>query len=133
MQPADIAAHLERLKGEGEAKGTRQVRVSRELGTCDFCGDEGHVIIAYDPRAYEGKACPNCVVGGRASGRYDVESGVMRPMVWVARGLLGEQPFAKLLEAAEAQRTKERKRKAKRATKGRQKIRHPRTRKKRKA
>lgn len=135
MQPEDIAAHLERIKSEGPAKGTRQARVSRERGTCDFCGAEGHVIIAYDPRAYDGRACPKCVIGGRTSERYDVKGGVMRPMVFVARALLGVQPFARMLKAAEEQREKERRKAERRAstTKSKRRKRHPRLRKKRKA
>ena len=137
MQPADIADDLERLKSEGPAKGTRRARVSREQGTCDFCGARGHVIIAYDPRAYDGRACPKCVIDGRTSERYDVNGGVMRPMVFVARALIGEQPFARMLKAAEEQRERERKKEAHRALKSKSKRprrkRHQRSRKKRKA
>jgi len=81
------------------------VKVSRELGSCGFCGAADlQVIRAFDPRVFEGWACPSCVLSGKTSERYPPEGDVMRPMVFVARALRGDQPFADLLKAADLQR-----------------------------
>lgn len=84
-----------------------KVRVERSRGVCVSCGATGHVIAAYDPRVYKGRACPACVLSGKLS-EYPSDSAIMRPMVWVARGLLGEQPFARLLREVDTQKKRSR-------------------------
>lgn len=81
------------------------VKVIREVGRCDYCDSVGgQVIGSYDPRVYTGKACPDCVLGGRASDRYRPDHSAMRPMVFVARALRGDEPFKTLLRAADLQK-----------------------------
>lgn len=84
--------------------GTR-VKVSREIGTCDRCGaEEIQTIIAYDPAVYEGAVCATCVLAGKATESHGIDSEIMRPMVFVARALSGEEPYRTLLKAADEQR-----------------------------
>ena len=81
-----------------------KVSVGRELGDCGFCEATGlQVIEAFDPRVYEGWACPDCILGGKAS-EYPTIHKFMNPMVFVARALRGDQPFKDLLKAADLQK-----------------------------
>lgn len=81
----------------------KKVRVRRELGICSVCGAAGgQVIKAYDDRVYEGLACAPCVLSGKAS-TFPPTHKAMRPIVFVARALRGDEPFASLLRAADIQ------------------------------
>lgn len=83
---------------------TPKVRVRREIGVCGVCSlAGGQVIEAFDQRVYKGWACPDCVLSGRAS-EFSPDHPVMRPIVFVARGIRGDQPFKDLLKAADIQR-----------------------------
>lgn len=83
--------------------GEKAVRVSRYQGRCGFCPFEGLVIEGHDPEVMTGLACPACVLGGKAS-RFAPEHPAMRPIVFVARAMRGDEPFRTLLESAEKQR-----------------------------
>ena len=81
-----------------------EVRVTRSRGRCERCGaDPVDRVEAYDPRVYLGAVCAGCVLEGRASDRYGPDHAAMRPMVFVARGLRGEEPFRTLLLASDVQ------------------------------
>ena len=81
----------------------KAVRVSRELGVCDFCLLAGGQVIRSHTRVFDGLACPGCVLSGKASDKYPPHHESMRPLVFVARALRGDQPFKDLLRAAESQ------------------------------
>lgn len=83
--------------------GETTVRVTRYQGKCGSCDFEGLVIEGHDPDVMTGLACPDCVMAGRAS-RFAPEHPAMRPIVFVARAMRGEEPFRTLLESAEKQR-----------------------------
>lgn len=90
------------VDGEGEEV---RLKVSRELGTCARCGAEGaQTITAYDSEVYEGEVCGPCVLSGKAAPDLEIESPLMRPMVFVAKALRGDEPFRTLLRAADDQR-----------------------------
>lgn len=84
-------------------EGEKAVRVSRYQGRCGFCDFEGLVIEGHDPDVMSQLACPTCVLAGKASS-FAPEHPAMRPIVFVARAMRGDEPFATLLKAAEAQR-----------------------------
>lgn len=62
------------------------------------------MITAYSALVYPGKVCGPCILDGKASERFAPEHKAMQPMVFVARALRGDQPFAQLLAEADAQR-----------------------------
>lgn len=82
-----------------------KVKVGRQLGDCDFCGDTGlQVIKSYDDRVYRGWACPICVLAGVTNPRFRADSKQMAPMVFVAQALRGDEPFKTLLKRADWQK-----------------------------
>jgi hypothetical protein len=83
--------------------GDKAVRVSRYQGSCAFCDFVGLVIEGHDPAVMSKLACFQCVLGGKASS-FAPEHPAMRPIVFVARAMRGDEPFATLLKAAEKQR-----------------------------
>lgn len=85
------------------APGENAVRVSRYQGKCSTCDFEGLVIQGHDDRVMSGLHCHTCVLAGRASS-YAPEHPAMRPIVFVARAMRGDEPFRTLLESAEKQR-----------------------------
>lgn len=87
-----------------DENGTR-LKVSRQIGTCDNCDTpDVQTISAYDPAVYQGRICGPCVLAGNATSEHDVDSPLMRPMVFVARALAGEEPYRTLLKAVDEQR-----------------------------
>lgn len=83
--------------------GTR-IKVSRQIATCDRCGTaDVQTVTAYDPSVYEGRVCGPCILAGKASA-HEVDAPIMRPMVFVAKALAGEEPYRSLLKAADEQR-----------------------------
>jgi len=79
-------------------------KTSRKTGDCDHCDVKGvQVIKAIDERIYSGWACPDCVLSGKISD-FAPEHGAMVPMVFIARALKGDEPYASLMAAADAQR-----------------------------
>ncbi len=113
VKPATVEKPLEvtvatdddpRIVTADDKSGTR-LKVSREIGTCDRCKtEEVHTITAYDPGAYEGRVCGPCILAGKATEDHEVDSPLMRPMVFVARALAGQEPYRTLLRAADEQR-----------------------------
>lgn len=79
------------------------VRVTREDGTCEVCGVAGPVIRTHDDRVMNRLACSKCVLDGKAA-NFAPEHPAMRPIVFVARALRGDEPFRTLLASAEHQR-----------------------------
>jgi len=83
----------------------RQVKVSRTYDVCGGCGGEPReVVSAYDDALWAGYRCPECILSGRAVPAVPVDHTAMRPMVFVAKALLGVEPMASMLKAADAQR-----------------------------
>lgn len=90
------------MNPETEKRG--EIRVSRFQGRCSFCDFEGMVIAPYTPEVMNGElACPDCILAGRTS-RFALKHPAMRPLVFIAKAMKGEEPFATLLKAAEHQR-----------------------------
>ncbi len=86
-------------------EGGTRLKVNRKIGTCVRCGAEKvQTISAYDPAVYEGHACGPCILAGKAAPDHDVEAPIMRPMVFVAKALAGEEPYRTLIRAADEQR-----------------------------
>lgn len=84
---------------------TVSVKVNRIRTTCARCGaEEIQCVEAYSPEAYTGAVCGPCILAGQASDTYAPEHPAMRPMVFVARALVGEEPYATLLRQADAQK-----------------------------
>lgn len=81
-----------------------RLRVNRRFGPCARCGEERHTIAAYDVKVYSGHVCGPCILTGKATEDHTVMSPIMRPMVFVARALAGEEPYMSLLKAADEQR-----------------------------
>jgi hypothetical protein len=86
---------------------TRKITVSRDFGTCIVCEKQGEIVFAYDRKIYKdrsGGACPNCLINRTAEvSDFPKDSKVMQPVIFTARGLRGEEPFASLLRAADEQ------------------------------
>ncbi len=74
------------------------------MGTCARCGNEGiHVIRAYDDRIFPDLVCPLCVMAGKAC-EISLDDPLMRPVAFIARGLIGQEPFRTLMKESERQR-----------------------------
>jgi hypothetical protein len=80
-------------------------RVERSFGPCVVCHIPGELVHAFDERVYRDGACPDCLLHrtSELTTEYRLDSRIMAPMVFVARALRGEEPFASVLRAADSQ------------------------------
>lgn len=65
-------------------------------GPCDRCSRDRQLIYAFDDRVYEGGVCSECFLGGKACD-LSIEDPLMRPMLFIARALRGDEPFKSIL------------------------------------
>lgn len=80
----------------------KPIRCERKIGKCDRCGAERMLIFAFDERVYEGGVCHDCFFKGKACD-LELEDPLMRPMLFLARALRGDEPFASILRSADSQ------------------------------
>lgn len=77
----------------------KKVSVTRNKGTCVCCENpDQEIIFAYDPAIYEGGVCPDCILE-KVYELQPHELKLLSPMIFVARGLKGQQPFKDVLDA----------------------------------
>lgn len=90
---------------EEERRADNKTRVERSIGSCVVCHVPGEIIHAFDERIYQGGACSNCILHrtSELTSGQRLDSRIMAPMVFVARALQGEEPFASVLRAADSQ------------------------------
>lgn len=90
---------------EPPKKPAEKSKVERSFGPCVVCHVPSELVHAFDERVYQGGACSDCLLHrtSELTTEHRLDSRIMAPMVFVARALSGEEPFASVLRAADAQ------------------------------